>query len=26
LPDRRRFFARDPFGNLIEFVTFERRG
>ncbi len=25
LPGRRRFFARDPFGNLIEFVTFERR-
>jgi catechol 2,3-dioxygenase-like lactoylglutathione lyase family enzyme len=23
LPGRRRFFARDPFGNLIEFVTFE---
>jgi catechol 2,3-dioxygenase-like lactoylglutathione lyase family enzyme len=24
LAGRRRFFARDPFGNLIEFVTFER--
>jgi len=24
LPGRRRFFARDPFDNLIEFVTFER--
>lgn len=23
LRGRRRFFARDPFGNLIEFVTFE---
>jgi catechol 2,3-dioxygenase-like lactoylglutathione lyase family enzyme len=23
LPGRRRFFARDPFGNLIEFITFE---
>ena len=23
LPGRRRFFARDPFDNLIEFVTFE---
>lgn len=26
LPGRRRFFARDPFDNLIEFVTFEPRG
>ena len=25
LAGRRRFFARDPFGNLIEFVTFEGR-
>ncbi|MFL5680640.1 MAG: VOC family protein [Chloroflexota bacterium] len=24
LPGRRRFFARDPFDNLIEFLTFER--
>lgn len=23
LPGRRRFFARDPFDNLIEFVTFD---
>ena len=23
IASRRRFFARDPFGNLIEFVTFE---
>ena len=26
LAGRRRFFARDPFDNLIEFVTFERPG